>query len=286
MPTQDHVRAAFRTEEARIMYDRAAMAPGAEPQDFGTPLPVTYDRDSLLQQLASGQPTELLATAGVLRWSQRPDMYLAMVCLAPRAETAERYRMFVMHGCDADSQEVQDKMSLWLGVFSKRPGASPVLVARSHEAVSVPVSWANSNIPQPRALDRSAAHKPVLRWPDSWRRFDLQPYLLRPGDTEQGWAVAVRASWDEEYKGGGANFEMLYLFMMDGARLRPVFARPMAFIKTESVGAGSERAVSETVNMLTVLPEMRDGYADIELRERNGTWKRVFKWSSVTGMYE
>lgn len=286
VPTQDHVRAAFRAEEARTMYDRVVMAPGAAPLDFGTPLRFTYDMDSLLQQLAPGQPQELLATAGVLRWPQRPGMDLAMVCIAPRAEAAERYRMFGMHGCDADTQEVEDRMSLWLGVFSQRPDAPPILVARTHEAVSVPVSWANSNIPEPRGLDRSTVGKPVLRWPSSWRRFDLQPYLLRPSDAERGWAVAVRASWDEEYKGGGANFEMLYLFMMDGARLRPVFARPMAFIKAESVGVGSERAVWETVNTLTLLPQTRDGYADIELHERNGSWRQVLQWSSVTGMYE
>lgn len=286
VPTQDHVRAAFRTEEASLMYDRAARAPGAAPRDFGTLLPLTYDKNKLLQQLAPGQPQELLATAGVLRWPQRPGMDLAMVCIAPRAETAERYRMFGVHGCDAESQEVQDRMSLWLGVFSKRSDAPSILVVRTHEAVSVPVSWANSNIPEPRGLDRSTTGKAVLRWPGSWRRFDLQPYLLRPGDAERGWAVAVRASWDEEYKGGGANFEMLYLYMMDGTSLRPVFARPMAFIKAESVGAGSERAVWETVNVLTVLPQTRGGYADIELRERNGTWRQVLKWSSVTGMYE
>ncbi|ABR90923.1 Hypothetical protein mma_0460 [Janthinobacterium sp. Marseille] len=286
VPTLDHVLAAFHTEEARLMYERVATAPGAAPQDFGTPLPISYKPESLLQQLAPGQSSELLATAGALRWPQRPGMDAAMVCLAPRVETAERYRMFTMHGCDADSQEKQDSMSLWLGVFISRRGEPPVLVARTHEQVSVPVSWADSNIPQPRALERSTEGTPVLRCPSSWRRFDMTSYPLRPGDGDGGLALGLRASWDEEYKGGGANFEMLYLFMMDGARLRPVFARPMAFIKAESTGVASEREVWETVNMLTVLPQTRDGYADIELRERNGTWQRVFKWSSLTGMYE
>ena len=101
------------------------------------------------------------------------------------------------------------------------------LVARTETPVSVQTDWEDSNIDPPIDLAMQDAGKPMLAAPQSWKRFDLARYQIRPDET----AFGVRAGWSEGYSGGGADFEALYLFRIEGRALRVVFARPMAFTR-------------------------------------------------------
>ena len=88
----------------------------------------------------------------------------------------------------------------------------------------------------------------------------------------------MRAGWSEGYSGGGADFEALYLFRIEGRALRVVFARPMAFYKDagrrlEPDGT-REHIESDASNTLSLLPGKTDGYFDIQLRQQKGVWKQ------------
>jgi len=123
--------------------------------------------------------------------------------------------------------------------------------------------------------------------PSSWSRFDLAAYQLHTGE----YAFGVRAGSSEGYAGGGADFEALYLFVIDGKSLRVVFAQPMAFDKMlagewHKDGTRSHD-VSDAANALTILPSMTGGYHDLQLREKaGGKWRRRFKWSAAERRYQ
>ena len=94
----------------------------------------------------------------------------------------------------------------------------------------------------------------------------------------------------EGYSGGGADFEALYLFRIDGATLRVAFARPMSFVKSIAgdwnPDGTREHDESDASNSLVILPGKTGGYFDIQLRQQGGKWKRTFKWSAQKQAYE
>ena len=89
----------------------------------------------------------------------------------------------------------------------------------------------------------------------------------------------MRAGWSEGYSGGGADFEALYLFRIEGRALRVVFARPMAFYKMLAgdwnPDGTREHIESDASNTLSLLPGKTDGYFDIQLRQQKGVWKQT-----------
>jgi len=109
---------------------------------------------------------------------------------------------------------------------------------------------------------------------------------LRNGDT----AFGVRAGWSEGYAGGGASFEALYLFHIDGKALRVVFAQPMMFNKMIAGDWHKDGTRSHDLtdgsNTLNVLPGTTAGYHDLQLRERNGKWRQTWRWSEASQAYQ
>ena len=152
--------------------------------------------------------------------------------------------------------------------------------------MSVQTDWEDSNIDPPIDLAMQDAGKPMLAAPQSWKRFDLARYQIRPDET----AFGVRAGWSEGYSGGGADFEALYLFRIEGRALRVVFARPMAFYKMLAgdwnPDGTREHIESDASNTLSLLPGKTDGYFDIQLRQQKGVWKQTLKWSAARQRYE
>ncbi|CAB3866031.1 MAG: hypothetical protein ACWGIK_12050 [Achromobacter pulmonis] len=280
----DQVPGAIKTQDARRMYD-SQMSGAPQPDGLGTQLPAGFTNAFLLQQLAPGRNPNRLLLAGAKAWPQRPGAYVALVCLAASAERAERLKQFGGGDCATLSRD-QDNNEVWIGVFESVPGAAPRLLARTEAPVTTPTDWSDTDIDPPMGLTMQDAGAPMLATPESWKRFDLAPYRIAPGNT----AFGLRAGWSEGYAGGGADFEALYLFHLDGAALRVVFAQPMAFVKSIAgdwnPDGTREHDESDASNSLVILPGKTAGYFDIQLRQQGGKWKRTFRWSAAKQAYE
>jgi len=279
----DQVRGAIKNPDARAAFDRE-MSGAPLPDGFGVRLPPGFSKDFLAAQLApAGDPARVIL-AGAKPWPQRPGWYVAVVCLAAAPAQAGQDLKNQVSTCDgvSDSQDNQ----IWFGVFERSGDGAPRLIARTEQAVAVATDWSATNIDTPQAIGADDGKGPATGLPDNWQRFDLAPYQLRDGD----YAFGVRAGWFEGYAGGGASFEALYLFHIDGNALRVVFAQPMLFDKMiagdwHKDGTRSHD-VSSGSNALSVLPGMHDGFHDLQLREQHGKWRQTLRWSDKTRDYQ
>lgn len=283
VPSLDKARGALQTEDARRMYD-SQMSGAPQPDGLGVALPPGFTREFLVQQLVPGQDPKRLLVAGAKPWGQRAGTFVAMVCLASTPERAAQLIKFGGGEC-ADLSSDDEKNGVWFGVFGTTPGAAPTLLARTDGPVKTPTDWSDTDIDLPQDLDTEAAKAPLLSVPTEWKRFDLAAYKIAPGAV----AFGVRAGWSEGYSGGGANFEALYLFHIDGPTLRVVFAQPMSFFKSIAgdwhPDSTRDHDMSDASNILVVLPEKTDGYFDLQLRQQGGKWKKTLKWSAAERGY-
>ncbi|KVC64270.1 hypothetical protein WI72_07415 [Burkholderia ubonensis] len=269
--------------DARAAFARdMSGAPSAD--GFGTRLPPGFTRQALIAQLAPGQDPARVVLVGAKPWPQRPGAFVAIVCAAPSAERAEQVLRFrAPSDCDGYRADTV-KGLVWLGVFERGPDGAPRLVARTEQPVDVATDWSNTNLDNPDSLDDVRPDDRKLR-PEQWLRFDLAPYLLRAGDA----AFGVRAGWSIPYAGGGASFEALYLFRIDGNTLRVVFAQPMMFYRNIAgdwhADGTRDHDITDGSNALNVMSTSTDGFRDLQLRERGGKWRQTFGWSARDGEY-
>ncbi|MFM0322290.1 hypothetical protein [Caballeronia glebae] len=276
----------MRTTDAQKMFDHS-MSNAPKPDGFGTKLPAGFTTAFLVKQLAPGRDARSVVLSGAKPWPLRPNSYVAMVCLADSPELAASALKYASASCNSFRSGDADPRHVWFGVFESAEGGAPRLVARTEAPVATPTDWSHTNIDPPVEVDASNAGDASEALPSSWSRFDLAAYEIRAGEP----AFGVRAGWSEGYAGGGADFEALYLFVIDGQALRVVFAEPMAFDKMiagewHKDGTRSHD-VSDAANALTVLPSMTGGYHDLQLREKaGGKWRRTFKWSAAQQRYQ
>lgn len=279
----DQARGAIESTDARRMYD-SQMSGAPQPDGLGVALPDGFTREFLVQQLAPGQDPKRLVLAGAKPWGQRPGAFVAIVCLAASPERAERLVKYGGGECSEVSNDA-DGSSVWLGVFGTTAGGAPQLLARTDGPVKTPTDWSGTNIDLPVDLDTQDANAPQQAMPSEWKRFDLAAYKIAPGAV----AFGVRAGWNEGYSGGGASFEALYLFHIDGPTLRVVFARPMSFVKSIAgdwhKDGTRDHDMSDASNILLVLPEKTDGYFDLQLRQQGAKWRQTLKWSAAKRGY-
>ena len=281
----DQVRDVIQTDAARQMFDQQ-MSGKPAPDGFGTALPAGFTADFLLRQLAPGQPADRLVLAGASPGRSASAPTSAWSAWRPRPK--RRRSRPSIRATNAWPCPAATAIRSPCGSACSETGAdgAPTLVARTETPVSVQTDWEDSNIDPPIDLAMQDAGKPMLAAPQSWKRFDLARYQIRPDET----AFGVRAGWSEGYSGGGADFEALYLFRIEGRALRVVFAQPMAFYKMLAgdwnPDGTREHIESDASNTLSLLPGKTDGYFDIQLRQQKGVWKQTLKWSAARQRYE
>lgn len=279
----DRARGAIKSRDARAAFDRE-IGGAPVPDGFGTKLPEGFTKGMLAAQLAPGRDPALLILAGARAWPQRAGSYVAIVCFAATAAAASK-----PPGASAplqcDSYGGDARPEVWLGVYERGVDGVPHLVARTESAVTDPVDWSSTNIDAPQSLDNDDGKTAAQAVPESWQRFDFARYLLREGE----YAFGVRAGWSEGYAGGGASFEALYLFRIDGKSLRVVFAQPMMFSKMLAgdwhKDGTRDHEMSDGSNSLSVLPGTTAGYHDLQLREQGGKARQTFRWSTRARAY-
>ncbi len=281
----DQVRGAIKTQDAKKLYD-GEMSGAKQPDGLGRMLPAGFTTGFLVSQLAPGQDPQRLVVAGAKPWPARANGFVAMVCLARTAQDAKQAARYGGGDCRDASNDGSDAKDVWFGVFDASAGGTPTLVARTEAPVVTPTDWRDTDIDLPQALDDGDAKSAAHAAPETWTRFDLAPYEITKGD----FAFGVRAGWSEGYAGGGAEFEALYLFRIEGRALRVVFAQPMSFLKMiagdwHKDGTRSHD-VSDASNSLVLLSSKTEGMRDLQLRQQKGKWRRTFTWSAERHRYE
>ncbi|WP_175921382.1 hypothetical protein [Burkholderia latens] len=284
----DQVPAKLASPDARAAQSRE-IGDGPEPDGFGVHLPPGFTKEALIAQLAPGANPARVVLAGAKPWPQRPGSFVAIVCAAPSDERAQEVlRLRAPTDCDGYPHRSDAETAsglVWLGVFERGPDGTPRIVARTDQPLDQPTDWSGTNLDSPDYLEQPTPHGDLALRPDRWLRFDFAPYVLRAGDA----AFGVRAGWSIGYAGGGASFEALYLFRLDGKTLRVVFARPMMFYRNIAgdwhADGTRDHDITDGSNTLSVLATSTDGFRDLQLRARGGRWRQTFRWSAHDGEY-
>ncbi len=281
----DRARGAIKSRDARAAFDRE-IGGAPVPDGFGTKLPEGFTKDMLASQLAPDRDPALLILAGAKPWpaSARPGSYVAIVCFAATAAAAAT-PPGTTPPLQCDNYGGDKAPEVWLGVYERGVDGVPYLIARTDRPVTDPVDWSATNIDAPQSLDNDDGKTAAQALPENWQRFDLARYLLREGE----YAFGVRAGWSEGYAGGGASFEALYLFRIEGKSLKVVFAQPMMFSKMLAgdwhKDGTRDHEMSDGSNTLSVLPATTGGYHDLQLREQGGKGRQTFHWSARAKAY-
>jgi hypothetical protein len=274
----DGVKGAMKTTEGRRLFD-SEMSDAPQPDRFGTTLAAGFTDALLLASLAPDANPNRLSLSGVRAWPAKPGFYVAMVCLRAASFSGPAKKDGNGDGCNT-VDNAEDKNTVRFGVFKKDGDTVPVLIARSDDDANLVLDWHVGGIDEPVSVD-DAGHADN----QTWTGFDLAPYRLRDDD----YAFGVRLTSSEGYAGGGATFEGLFLFHIDGQHLMPVFSSGMAFSKMLAgdwnKDGTRQHDVSDGSNALLLLPTKTDGFYDIQLRRQKSKWRQTYRWDKSKQAY-
>jgi len=229
----DQVPGKLDSPDTRAAYRREMDGP-SEADGFGTRLPAGFSKQALIAQLAPGQDPARAVLVGAKPWAQRPNAFVAIVCIAATNDLAKETLQYgPSDRCDGYAYWDSAKTLVWLGVYERDAAGVPRLIARTKEPINKATDWSTTHTYAPDAIGEN---EKTLH-PEEWRGFDLAPYLIRPGD----YAFGVRAGWTIGYPSGGASFEALYLFRIDGDELRVIFCAANEFLPQRRRWLGPQR---------------------------------------------
>lgn len=241
----------------------------------GKPAPDLLGTRNLPPGLTAADIARLLVPAGdhgkpgpvgARHW--QGDLYVAIACTAADPSGP------ACAGLDRDHPP-----RAYLGLIALAPNAAPRLVAASG-AWNPAMDWSATNLP-----DTPGDGDPGAQIPQSFDAFDLAPYRIAPGQP----AFGLRASWSDSYSGGGALYTGLYLFAQDGTALRPVLAAPMSVYKNVAgdwhKDGTRDHSITDIANLLVVSAHRTAGHDDLELRQRHGRGRQLWRWSPADRAY-
>lgn len=252
--------------------------PSAQASDsMGTRLPDGLDADTLIGLLMPmGDPARVTMVAAK-PWPRRADSYVVFVC-----HTNMIVRPRTSPDCSADPVRGEESIppTTYVGLVEKASNGQLRLVAATG-AMTAQVNWAESGLSQAPIAAESAMNGLVM--PTRWDRFDLAAYKVR----DDQYAFGLRVGWSDSYAGGGASFDALYLFAVDGDRLRVVLAQPMGYysdIAGERNADGTrDHELEEERRVLQMSSRKTDGYYDVLIK--GGSTPRTLKWSTRDAAY-
>lgn len=271
VPSLEQVPAHLVTPEAKATYAQQ-MNGDIPPDRLGARhLPDGLSEAALARLLVPAGDTAALRLVGARHWHD--DLYVAIACTGGAGPMAPGEPQ-----C-AYSDDPKATMHVYLGVLAMAPGAPPRLLAASGDW-NPAVDWGSTLLPR---VPDEAGGSPIL--PQTFDGFDLANYVIAPGNR----AFGLRCGWINGYSGGSASFTGLYLFAVDGARLRLVLATPMsafADIAGDWHKDGTrDHDITQASNLLVISHHQTAGHFDLELRQRGGKGRQVFRWAQAQSGY-
>lgn len=257
------------------------------PDGFGTALPpgVTA-RDIVLLLLPNGDPG-LATLVGLKRWPHAKDTYIALACIAPNQSTRESALKY-NNGSQICAPWLGDSVTgisaanytLALAVVKMPQSARPALA-------STVIKWSGtSGNPLGANWDHSNLDGPFdAAYPEELYKFDFAKYAISEDTT----AFGIRSGINENYAGGGANFQILTLFAVINGELRVVFSEPIYYFK-DIAGAWNENGTRnhedyEGANIIIVSKTRENGYYKLLVKSSNKKWQKEFHWDKKSLRY-
>ncbi|NHZ37467.1 hypothetical protein [Massilia rubra] len=263
----------------------------AKPDGLGTVLPAGLTAQQLVALIAPGRDPALATLVGAKAWPHRANTYVVIACFVrSKAERASEQKYSKEPSCERMYQpgEVPHYVDrpTYLGVVQYQGGgAAPTLVASYGKPYDVRTRWDASGLDGPDGDPGLPAGAAGGLLPETVNRFDFAPYKITATET----AIGLRLGWHEGYAGGGAFYEALALFRIDGDKLVNILSEPIAFhsnLAGELHKDGTrEREIAEGTSVLSILPGTTNGYADLEMRMLKSKWKQVFTWDGKAARY-
>jgi len=248
---------------------------------LGTTLPAGLSRDTIVRLVAPQADASLVTLVGAKPWAHLANGYVAIVCVAQNAQDKKE---------DAAGLHCDDRPKVALGVLTMAPGGATALVAHTPPGFLLTSNWSAEGTPllypSVSPVDPSNDIEfPPDRGDDAVTAFDLAPYRVAP----DVFAFGVRSDQYEGYAGGGANFETLHLFVVDGTALKRVLAQP---IYASSMTAGDwhtngtrDHEFTESKLTLAIAPSMTAGHYDLRVKEPGTKHQATLHWNAAAGVY-
>jgi hypothetical protein len=274
----DQIPGKLKTPEAKAYFDQQ-MNGAPAPDALGVHLPSGLTAKTIGDLLIPTTDNAPPSLVGAKAWPARADSYLAIVCTGGTGPLGDEPQCGPPRDYDRDPRPLH----VYLGLIEMKAGVAPRLIAQSGP-IDGAVSWARSGLPtQPQAAE-DAKGAPIV--PGTFDGFDLAAYRVAP----EAPAFGLRASWNEAYSGGGATFVSLYLFVIDGDRLRQVLAAPVfAFVNTAGdwhADQTRDHSIIEAALTLVQSTHGADDHFNLALESRTSHWRRLYRWSKTAGAYQ
>lgn len=248
-----------------------------QAKEFGS-LPQGMNAQAFIKWIAPKEDPTLLTLTGAKAWGT-DNLYIGVACFAKDKQDATYAKQYQDKDCSESSSDRMAK-KFYLSVFKWQDNQfTPI--AKTTAPLNTRVSWRHTEIAYPAAIENDTD----TLFPQSYKRLDLAPYQLN----DKTKAFGVRVGFSEGYSGGGAFFEALQLYMVQGDKIINILSEPMYFyqdIAGEWNKDGSrQHDINESKNILKVLKTKTDGYSDLQIKSLSFKWQKIFKWSEKEQRY-
>ena len=225
----------------------------------------------------------MVTLVGAKAWPRRENSYAVIVCVrgtgVERPEWSE-----CQQGMTPGTTEVKRPVTAYVGVVERVQDGTLRLVAASGP-VEDTVNWSEAGLPSPVIAEEGNTQGRLL--PERWSNFDMASYRIRDDD----YAFGLRAGWSESYAGGGADFQALYLFSIEGDKLKVILAEPM-FAYRDIAGEWNpdgtrDHEIEEETNLLIMTNRLTNGHYDVRIKTKgkDNRYARTLKWSDRDTAY-
>ncbi|WP_374555483.1 hypothetical protein [Aquitalea pelogenes] len=264
----------------------ATPKPIKEPyKSFEEKLPIGWSSDFLLRTIAPQKDKSAFVGAIIKPWPGENGKFIVALCTAKDGISRHQLELRT-DGCSNESSE------LYLGVFGleiTHNQSAYILLAKTAMPVTDKVDWTASNIDGNDAdcLSNFKVCNKGSSFPDVWTYIDNTPYHINKGNPTFG----INAEWRNSFAGSGSSTSSaLYLISQFDDKLKVVFSAPMSYFKSiegEWNSKHTKQMVEETFakNYLIISKKETHGYKNILLREKNGTWHRIYQWDKEKKVY-
>jgi hypothetical protein len=261
-----------------ITFALMAISATKPPYDnLGVFLPEGVTSEKLIKLIAPPNTDFSLVTlVGMKKWPYKKDTYAAIACFSPdkrefKTDTSFSSSKLCCNSGYGGFEEARTPKKVYLALVEYTDELK--VIAKYNGPLDVKTCWENSNI------DNDNINKTDSIYPGSYDRFDFAKYKV--SDDKIGFGI--RVSWQVMYAGGGGYFQALMLFIVNNDKIINILSEPMG--ESGISGTVNDKSEWETINILQILPSKTNGFYDLQLKENDGEWKKIFKWNPETSHY-
>lgn len=261
----------------------------SESDGFGTVLPPGFSSKEIVELIAPKKDMSLATLVGVKSWPYLADSFVAIICFASSKKEYEQDMRSNKQkpSCEAsyvggnlDSSDSYKSKEVYLAVLEyRKDGMAPKVIARYDGPLNVKTNWAHTFLDSPTEEDTE-----IL--PRTYSRFDFARFKISDDKT----AFGVRVAWDQAYAGGGAEYNALMLFMVNGDKIINILSEPI-FYSADIAGDWQKDGtrnydLREAENVVIMMANKTNGYYDLQIKNSRAKWRQMFVWSNKYFHYE